>query len=149
MKKMLLQLFVFSILIILLIGCTKQVIDMDEKAYEKLIIKLEEKGFSVVSDDVEKSILQGQRKWLTINARENISVYFYETDKEMEEDASYINASGLSYNNKDKSVKISWSSFPHFYKTDNIIVLYVGESNEIMNALEELIGQQFAGFVEE
>ncbi|NLA82015.1 MAG: hypothetical protein GX849_04195 [Clostridiaceae bacterium] len=123
MKKILRLLFVFSTLLILLIGCTKQVIDMDGKAYEKLIITLEEKGFSVISEDVEESILQGQRKWLTLNDRENISVYFYETDKEMEEDAAYIHASGLSYHKKDKSVEISWSSVPHFYKTDNIIVL--------------------------
>lgn len=154
MKNKLRNLFVFSAILILLIGCTKQVMDMDEKAmdqkaYERLISKLEEKGFSVIADDVEESILQGQRKWLTLNDRENISVYFYETDKEMEEDAAYIHASGLSYHNKDKSVEISWSSLPHFYKTDNIIVLYVGESNEMISALEELIGHQFAGYVGE
>ena len=94
MKNKLRNLFVFSAILILLIGCTKQVMDMDEKAmdqkaYERLISKLEEKGFSVIADDVEESILQGQRKWLTLNDRENISVYFYETDKEMEEDAAY------------------------------------------------------------
>ncbi len=147
MKKILLKVLVFNLILILLIGCTKQVINRDEKAYENLIIKLEERGFSIIAEDVGESILQGQRKWLTIDTEENMSVYFYETDKEMEEDASYINKSGFSYNNKDKSVEISWASLPHFYKTDNIIVLYVGESNEIISALEEIIGQQFAGYL--
>lgn len=31
---------------------------------------------------------------------------------------------------------------------DNIIVLYVGEDLEIINAIEETVGLQFAGYTE-
>lgn len=43
---------------------------------------------------------------------------------------------------------IEWVSYPHFFKSENMIVLYVGENSEIVNALEELVGPQFAGFKE-
>ena len=63
----------------------------------------------------------------------------------MEEDASYIHEGGTSYNGEN-AAEISWVSYPHFFKKDNIIVLYVGENLETINALEEIIGLQFAGY---
>jgi len=125
-----------------LFGCSKEVPIIE---YEKLVSNLENRGFLVVGEDVEEDILLGQRKWLTINDEENLSVYLYKTSEEMEEDASYIHEGGTSYSNGKNEVEISWISYPHFYKNGNIIVLYVGESQEIINALEEIVGLQFAG----
>lgn len=95
-----------------------------------------------------EDILQGKRKWLTINEKENISVYLYESSEKMEEDASYINEGGTSYNNGKNATEISWISLPHFFQKDNIIVLYVGEDLEILNILKEVVGVQFAGYAE-
>jgi len=36
----------------------------------------------------------------------------------------------------------------HVFKSDNMIVLYVGEDSAIIQALEELLGPQFAGYTE-
>lgn len=136
------------LIILLLIGtlslfaCSKEV-SLTE--YEEFLSNLEEKGFTVIVEDVGEDILQGQRKWLSINDGEHISVYLYKTREEMEKDASYMHGSGTSYRNGIKNVEISWASDPHFYKKGNIIVLYVGENQEIINVLEEIIGLQFAG----
>lgn len=136
------------LIILLLIGtvslfaCSKEVPITE---YEKLILSLENLGFSVVEEDVGEDILQGQRKWLTINDVENLSVYLYKTSEKMEEDASYIHEGGTSYSNGKNNAEISWVSYPHFYKRGNIIVLYVGENQEIINVLDETIGLQFAG----
>lgn len=127
---------------IFLFGCSKQISDT---AYKDLITNLEKMDFSIAVEDVEKDILQGQRKWLTINENENISVYLYESSEKMEEDASYVDKGGSSYSNGKNDALISWVSLPHFFKKDNIIVLYVGENPEIINALAELLGAQFAG----
>lgn len=137
----------FLILILLigtisLFGCSK---DASITEYGELVSNLKNLGFSVTEEDVDKDILQGQRKWLTINDEENLSVYLYKTSKEMEEDASYINEQGSSYTNGKDNAEISWVSDPHFYKEGNIIVLYVGNNQEVINKLEEIIGSQFAG----
>lgn len=144
MKKIVL-IFLLLVITISLFGCSK---DISDTAYNDLITNLEKMNFNVIAEDAEKSILQGQRKWLTINKNENISVYLYESSKRMEEDASYIHEGGTSYNNGKSAAEISWISYPHFFKNDNIIVLYVGEDLEIINALKELVSLQFAGYTE-
>ena len=60
------------ITVISIFGCSKQISDT---AYNDLITNLEKKGFNVIAEDVKEDILQGQRKLLTINENENISVY--------------------------------------------------------------------------
>jgi hypothetical protein len=144
MKKIVLILLAF-VTTISLSGCSKQISDT---AYNDLITNLEKMDYNVIEEDVEEDILQGQRKWLTINENENISIYLYESSEKMEEDASYIHEGGTSYNNGKNAIEISWVSYPHFFKDDNIIVLYVGEDLEIINALKEIIGLQFAGYTE-
>ena len=139
---------IFVTLIVLIVatflpGCKK---DISESAYNDFITKLDEKDFEVVGKDVEEDILKGERKWLTIDDSENLSVYLYERNEKMEEDASYIDEDGCSYNNGKTAYNISWISWPHFFKADNMIVLYVGENEVILNAIEEIIGVQFAGY---
>ena len=123
-------------------SCSKQI---SYTAYEELIVNLEDMGFIVDTRGVEESILAGERKWLTINENDNLSVYLYENSNKMEEDAAYLSDDGFSYNNGKKAVEISWISYPHFFKVQNMIILYVGENLEIIHALEELVGSQFAG----
>ena len=142
-KTMLLLLFFVTI--VSLLGCSKQILDTE---YNELITNLEKMDFNIIAEDVEEDILQGKRKWITINEKENISVYLYESNEKMEEDASYIHEGGTSYNNGENDIEISWVSYPHFFKKDNIIVLYVGEDLGIINALEEIVGLQFAGYTE-
>ena len=38
-----------------------------ERTYEDLIAKLEEKGYRVVEEEADQSILQGDRRWLTLD----------------------------------------------------------------------------------
>lgn len=128
--------------VLLLLGCRKEI---SEATYNRLLTELGEMGYDVDAKSVQEDILQGQRKWLTMDETENISVYLYESPGQMEKDASYIDEGGSGYTNGRKSVEISWVSYPHFYKKDNIIVLYVGEDARIISALEEIMGDQFAG----
>ena len=145
MKKIVLValLFVSSIL---LFACSNQISD---KTYNDLVANFEKMNFNVVSEDVEESILQGQRKWLTIDENENISVYLYENKEKMEKDSSYLSKDGFSYDDGKGIKSISWTSHPHFFKKDNMIVLYVGENPEIINLLKEMMGLQFSGETKE
>jgi len=62
-----------------------------------------------------------------------------------EKDASCISDDGFRYDNGKKAVFVEWISVPHFFKSDNMIILYVGENSEIISVLEELVDPQFAG----
>ncbi|HEY8363249.1 MAG TPA: hypothetical protein VIK77_10250 [Tissierellaceae bacterium] len=143
--KRLLSVILCTAIMLICVGCSSnQKISYD--AYEKLIKGLENMGYKVESKDVEKSILSGERKWLTLNENENISVYLYENNEKMEEDASYLSFDGGTYNNGKNSIIVEWVSYPHFFKSENMIVLYVGENTDIVSILEELVGPQFAGY---
>lgn len=115
------------------------------ESYVNFVAELESSGFKIKQEDVDKDILAGQRKWLTVDDNENISVYIYKNNKRMVKDASHVSPDGFSYKTGFKNVSISWISNPHFFKRDNIIVLYVGEDKDIINHLENLLGKQFAG----
>ncbi|MFH5834734.1 hypothetical protein ACHAL6_01495 [Proteiniclasticum sp. C24MP] len=142
MKKSAAILILFALTLTML-ACQKEV---PETAYEEFMTQLEEMDFSVTAENTDKDILQGERRWLTVNETEHITVYLYESESSMEKDASFIDEGGTGYHNGNNSVEISWVSYPHFYKTDNLIVLYVGENTELIHALEDILGDQFAGY---
>lgn len=145
MKKVVLVILLF-VTAIFLFACSNQTSDM---AYNNLVANFEKMNFSVISEDAEESILQGKRKWLVIDEKENISVYLYENKEKMEKDSSYLSKDGFSYDDGKEIKLISWSSHPHFFKKDNMIVLYVGENTEIINLLKEMMGLQFSGEIKE
>lgn len=53
----------------------------------------------------------------------------------MEEDASSVSHGGTSYDNGKDRMEITWVSYPHFFKSENMIVLYVGEELKIISSL--------------
>ncbi len=111
MKKIVFVLLL-SFIALILPGCKGQI---SEDAYEDFIRQLEDMNFTVTEEDAGKDILEGERKWVTVDEKENLSVYLYESNQHME-------------------------------KTENIIVLYVGENDDIIEAIEKIIGEQFAGY---
>ena len=147
MKKIIFAILCVIILLLTLIGCNRSA-QISYDAYEKLVRNLENKGFTIETEDVEESILLGERKWLTLNGSDNISVYLYENSNRMEKDSSYLSNDGFSYNNGKESIDIEWVSYPHFFKSENMIILYVGENSKIVEALEELVDPQFVGKTE-
>ena len=147
MKKIIFAILCVIILLLTLIGCNRSA-QISYDAYEKLVRNLENKGFTIETEDVEESILLGERKWLTLNGSDNISVYLYENSDRMEKDASYLSNDGFSYDNGKESIDIEWVSYPHFFKSENMIILYVGENSKIVEALEELVDPQFVGKTE-
>lgn len=142
MKKIV-ALFLLLMLMGIFVGCYKQVSLVH---YEELRTILQEEGYQIVDEDGDESILQGQRKWVTLNGQEHLSVYLYASEEEMEKDASYVSPGGTSYTNGKKSAEVSWTSYPHFYKKGNMIVLYVGEDEGIMDLLKVHVSTQFAGY---
>ena len=63
-------------------------------------------------------------------------------------DAASLEAAAAAISPDGSSVgthMLTWVGSPHFFRTETAIVLYVGESPTVIEALTEAIGPQFAG----
>lgn len=143
MKKNKLPIF-FIITGIILSACSKEI---SYKTYDDFTLSLANAGFTIEEESLENDFLSGERKQLKIDQGEMISVYIYESDHAMEQDASYISRDGFTYDKGGVATSISWVSYPYFFKKEDIIILYVGENEKIIDTLEEIAGPQFAGQV--
>ena len=76
-------------------------------------------------------------------------VFQYEDAAAADTEAALISPDGFSINKNGQTCHISWVAPPHFYKASNLIVLYVGDNQAVIDVLETVLGPQFAGSVEE
>jgi hypothetical protein len=72
---------------------------------------------------------------------EDVQVFEYDSQSEAEAEAALVSADGSSIGT---SLPF-WVAPPHFYVAGRIIVLYVGENPKVTEALETVLGAQFAG----
>ncbi len=77
---------------------------------------------------------------ITVNGS-NVQVFEYATADEADAEAALVSPDGSSIG----TTMASWVAPPHFYKAEKLIVLYVGESEAIIDILESVLGPQFAG----
>ncbi len=69
-----------------------------------------------------------------------VKVFEYSNTRQADADASLIDSEGQF----GPRLHIGWISAPNFYKHGQIIVLYLGCSNEIVEILNDLMGQAIA-----
>jgi hypothetical protein len=71
----------------------------------------------------------------------DVQVFVYDTAEAMEAEASQVAEDGGSIGTN----MVMWVEAPHFYKLGQILVLYVGEDQAVIDLLEGIFGPQFAG----
>lgn len=136
---------IIVLIIVMLIGCKN--INNSQSTFDlkKFEDAMKNKGYSFEIIDVEEDFLPTTRKRMKFNY-DVIDIYIFNGDKEMEEEAANIDKDGCGYTNGNKSSKVSWVSYPHFYKSGSLIVQYVGEDEKIIADLRDILGEQFAGY---
>jgi hypothetical protein len=72
---------------------------------------------------------------------QDVQVFEYESVAEAEAEAALIAPDGGSVGTS----MVSWMATPHFYKDGRLIVLYVGDENDVINWLDIIFGSRFAG----
>jgi len=72
---------------------------------------------------------------------EDVQVFEYDDRSKAETEAALVSPDGSSIGT---SLPF-WIAPPHFYKAGRIIVLYVGKNTAVTDALESILGEQFAG----
>lgn len=68
-------------------------------------------------------------------------VFSYVNATAAEKDAGKISSDGMTIGHS----KPSWLGTPHFYRQLRLIVLYLGDDSRVIDALNGVLGQQFAG----
>jgi hypothetical protein len=81
---------------------------------------------------------QGQ---IVILYGEEVQVFEYGSEEEAHNEEKLVSADGSSVG----TTMITWVDTPHFYQAGKIIVLYVGKNTQVIDTLNELLGNQFAG----
>lgn len=120
----------------------------EESKYDKnaIIKDLKEKGFNPKVTDTKannnQKIFSVDKQIVKIKDGE-LSLYEYPGDSKgkLEGDIKSIQDNGKMIN----GTTMTWNTAPHFYKKGRVLVVYDGNSQEIINALNEILGNPFIG----
>ena len=94
----------------------------------------------VTGEVVSEGIFSVDGSVLEING-ERVQVMDYGDAADLEDEVAGISPDGSSVGTH----MVMWIGPPHFFRTETAIVLYVGESPTVIEALTKVIGPQFAG----
>ena len=109
--------------------------------YASLLDKLRAKGMKAEGgDEITQPFFLVKGKTISING-ESLQVFEYASESDAEAQAKQVDPKGSSVG----TTMINWVDDPHFYRSGRLIVLYVGKNPDVMKALEDTIGPQFAG----
>jgi hypothetical protein len=73
------------------------------------------------------------------------NVFEYASAAAADRDAAKISADGSSVSGDGCAAQVSWNGPPHFYKRDQLMVVYAGTATEVLGPLEMVLGKPFAG----
>jgi len=106
-----------------------------------LVAALQTAGMTVEpGGPIDQPFFKVQGQSLKVNGGD-VQVYVYDNAQAMEADASLISADGSSIGTN----MADWIGTPHFFKTGNILVLYLGDDQTVLGLLNNILGSQFAG----
>ena len=120
------------------------------KDYVSLVDNLRAAGATVDPAGTESAdFLAPEKQLLTVNG-EDIQAFEFGSAEEADAGAEGVSASGSSIvttfaDGTGMASMVDWVVPPHFYKAGKLIVIYVGSDNDVIDALQEAMGPQFAG----
>jgi hypothetical protein len=95
---------------------------------------------ATAAGDVEQPFFSIKGAMIKVHG-EDVQVFQYANAAAAEAEATPISQDGMAVGTR----KIFWVGPPHFFKTDKLLVLYVGDNAKVLKTLEAVLGRQFAG----
>jgi hypothetical protein len=136
--KVALSTFLILLLTILYLGCKTE---NNINSFDGLVNRLKSEGFQVEpSGEIFQDFFSAKGKIIKVND-EDIQVFKYDSKTKADEEIKLISPDGSGIG----TFMVSWISTPHFYRTDTMIILYIGDNEKITSFLNDIIGPQFAG----
>lgn len=110
--------------------------------FARLIGKLRAQPAQVksVNERVRQPFFLVSGRIIKVN-KENIQVFEYSNAATAESQAKLVSPDGTTIGNS----KPSWMATPHFFKSQKLIVIYIGDDKTILRILQGALGDQFAG----
>ena len=109
--------------------------------YASLIDSLRAGGASVKPEgEVDQPFLSVTGTMIKLHG-EDVQLFQYPNAAAVEAQAARVSRDGSTVG----TTKIHWIGPPHFYKQGRLLVLYVGDEDKVLKALEAVLGRQFAG----
>lgn len=109
--------------------------------YVSFIDNLRAKGATVEpGGEVEQPFFSVKGNVIKVNG-EDVQVFEFASPDVAKVEADTVPPDGTSF----ATIMITWIAPPHFYRTEKIIVLYVGNTQATKDLLVSLLGPQFAG----
>jgi hypothetical protein len=90
--------------------------------------------------DISQPFFSVKGKGMAVNG-ENVQVFVYASPSAAEVEAKRVSPDGGSVGTN----MMSWMAPPHFYRKGELIALYVGAEQSVIDALVAALGPQFAG----
>ncbi|MDI6816685.1 MAG: hypothetical protein QME41_05785 [Actinomycetota bacterium] len=118
--------------------------------FDDLIQELRKSKYEIIMDNNSSLPIFSVQGQVVLLDDERIEVYAYKNERIANQAATTISADGFSITFiTDTGVhgarEIDWVAAPHFYKKGSLIVLYVGDKQDITTLLVKILGTQFAG----
>jgi hypothetical protein len=108
---------------------------------DSLVTTMQAAGASVEpAGTVEQPFFTPLGQVITIDGQD-VQVFEYDSLADADAESDLVTPDGSSVGTSI----MSWIATPHFYKSGRVIVLYVGDQNDTIDALEAALGIQFAG----
>ena len=109
--------------------------------YSSLIDNLRLAGVSVEPEgEAEQPFFSTKGRMIKVGG-EDVQVFQYSRAAVADAQAAVVSSDGSAVGTS----KVNWIGPPHFYKKAKLIVLYVGNDNKVLTALDAVLGPQFAG----
>jgi hypothetical protein len=144
-KELRITLFI-SILLIFTISICFSIKNYQKNTFgiEQFQKQLGIKGYNYEIQDSNWNLIQTAGKQIIIG-EDNLTIYLFNSNENMEKEAKNIDKLGEGYDNGSSSLGVDWVSLPHFFKKGRIIVQYIGVNEKIISDLKDILGEQFAG----
>jgi hypothetical protein len=106
-----------------------------------LIAQLRNQGVKAErGGEISQPFFSVKGRGISVNG-ENVQVFVYASESAAEAEAKLVSPDGGSVGTS----MMSWIAPPHFYRKGQLIALYVGREQVVVDALVAILGPQFAG----
>ena len=110
-------------------------------SYDGLVAALRENGSTVDSvGPISQPFFVPEGQVIRVDGHE-VQVFEFTIEQDAQSAAETISPDGSTIGTSS----ILWVEAPHFYKSGRLIVLYVGEEDAVVDALDVVLGAQIAG----
>ncbi len=141
------RLLLVIILLMLLVygaGCTKEEPAKPATDYASLVDNLRTAGATVEpAGEIIQDFFSVRAQVIKVNG-DDVQVFEYSDKTAADTEAALVSPDGSSIGTSTPF----WVGPPHFYKSGRIVVLYIGENNSVVNMLQNVLGNQFAGVID-